>query len=491
METKKNFNLLFFSIFTGFISYGFALTNMSLGVDDEVPVTPWFSLNLGRWGTNLIRYYIFEGHFPYFTLLLSLILLAFAAVELSKLLKFKGVSAYVFCALFLTFPQLAYQLVFTMQADVIGLGFLLSVLIVILFQKCSNNLFSLKSILLFLTAALLYMFVIASYQGLIIVPVIIYLLVFFQSTYLEEFKLKGAIIKLLYFFSLVAVSASLYILSNQIIGASSDSFLSSYTSGSADNQFLNGCSVWLKNLVGSFYYGNTTFVVATALSIFLFVRFFIEKKIVFVRFLSLFALLLIPFIMSFFITNSYYPPRLFLTSGIVFAFIIAHASHYFKNERATTLLTTFICITNIFFITQLFYSSWRISNHDKEVAKNINFSITNKYPEFNERADYVYFYGALPLEDYDKFKLKNSEVFGGSLFNWDNGSNERIINLFRCNDIAYYRAIDNKETYKSIKDSISNMPIWPDKQSIKKVNNVIIVKLGKDKGSALWGDVEQ
>ena len=46
--------------------------------------------------------------------------------------------------------------------------------------------------------------------------------------------------------------------------------------------------------------------------------------------------------------------------------------------------------------------------------------------------------------------------------------------------------IDNKETFLSIKDSIDNLPIWPSKESIKMINNVIVVKLGKEKGSPLW-----
>ncbi|MES1181582.1 MAG: hypothetical protein ABUL44_02180, partial [Flavobacterium sp.] len=227
-------------------------------------------------------------------------------------------------------------------------------------------------------------------------------------------------------------------------------------------------------------------IVASVLSVFLFVRFIIEKKAFFIRFAALLALLFVPFIMSFFISNGYHPPRLYLTSGLVFAFIIVQASGYLKNEKTTVFLTLFICLTNVYFITRLFYSNWQISNHDTEVAKNIDSQIKNKYPEFDQNADYVYFYGCLSFEEHNKFRLPDSEIFGGSLFIWDNGANYRIINLFRCNDIANYRMIDNKETYLGIKDSIKDMPVWPNKESIKKINNVVIVKLGKDKGSPLW-----
>jgi hypothetical protein len=46
--------------------------------------------------------------------------------------------------------------------------------------------------------------------------------------------------------------------------------------------------------------------------------------------------------------------------------------------------------------------------------------------------------------------------------------------------------IDNKETYLKIKDSIEPMPIWPNQESIKLINDVLVVKLGTTKGTALW-----
>ena len=78
----KNYSVLLFSFIISFVTYGFALTNYSLTVDSESPAFSDYSMGLGRWGTNLIRYRIFEGHLPYFTLLLGLIFLSLSAVEL-------------------------------------------------------------------------------------------------------------------------------------------------------------------------------------------------------------------------------------------------------------------------------------------------------------------------------------------------------------------------------------------------------------------------
>jgi hypothetical protein len=262
--------------------------------------------------------------------------------------------------------------------------------------------------------------------------------------------------------------------------------LSSYLSGETDNQFLNACSVWFKNLVGNFYYGNKLFIIAFLISLILFVKFGIEKKFFAIRFVSLFLLLILPFGFSFFITNGYHPPRIYLTAGLVFAFVIVHFISSIKYEQHAVFFCAIICTVNLYFITNLFYSNYKIFNHDKAEANKMNNLMQAKYPEFDEKVNYVYFYGYLPYEHHQKFRINKSEIFGGSLFNWDKGDNYRIINFFKFNDIAYYKLIDNKETYLKIKDSINSMPVWPTKESVKLINNVMVVKLGNEKGMPLW-----
>lgn len=490
MDTKKiteYYKLCLFSIVTSIVTYGFALTNYSLSVDSETPIDSEFSMSLGRWGTNLVRYRIFEGHLPYFTLLLGLLLFSLTAVELAKLFNFKATMGYVFCGLFLTFPQMSYQLIFTMQADVVTLGFLLAVLSVTIFMKNSDVVFSKKTILPFIFSSLLLMFVIALYQALILVPIIVFIILFLQNSYKENFNFKTEFRRGIFFSALLLVSVILYYISAKILCPVPESgLLSSYLSGETDNQFLNACSVWFKNLVGNFYYGNKLFIIAFLISLILFVKFGIERKFFAIRFVSLFLLLILPFGFSFFITNGYHPPRIYLTAGLVFAFVIVHFISSIKYEQLAVVFCAILCTVNLYFITNLFYSNYKIFNHDKAEANKMNNLMQAKYPEFDEKVNYVYFYGYLPYEHHQKFRINKSEIFGGSLFNWDKGDNYRIINFFKFNDIAYYKLINNKETYLKIKDSISSMPIWPTKESVKLINNVMVVKLGNEKGMPLW-----
>ena len=69
---------------------------------------------------------------------------------------------------------------------------------------------------------------------------------------------------------------------------------------------------------------------------------------------------------------------------------------------------------------------------------------------------------------------------------WDNGSNYRINSFFRFTDSGYYKVIDKEEVYLKVKDSVHTMPAYPKEGYIKKVDNVMIVKLGDTEGAPLW-----
>lgn len=482
------YKLLFFSLGISLIAYGFALSNFSLSIDSEQTFSPDYVMILGRWGTTLFRYYIFEGITPYFTLFLGLLFLSVASVEISRLFKLSGVAAYIFCGIFLTFPQMAYQLVFTMQADVLGCGFLTGALAVSFFLKSLNGPISLKSAVNFTVSALLFMFTIALNQSLAMIPVILFTIILFQNTLYSEYSLKAEIRKFLLFVGLCVFSIILYYISVKVLCPPEAGLADSYTAGTADTGLAGFLKLWYGHLSGNFYYGEKTFIVATLIVVIILIRFAIkDRKAFIIRFLLLFAMLLLPFVMSYFITNGYHPPRLYVASGIVFGFLIMHFASTVSFSKLSINLIALIAVANIYFITMLFWSNSRIYNYDIKIAENIDTSIKAKYPDFDTTKDYVYFYGALPYTEHDRFRLPKSEVFGGSFFSWDGGSNYRINGFMRFSDVANYKVIDNTPTFNKIKDSISTMPIWPKEGYIKRVDNVIIVRLGEIKGAPLWG----
>lgn len=482
-ETQnKQFFLYVFSILVVFVAYGFALTNFSLSVDSESPIYPHSSLELGRWGTNLVRYHLMNGLYPFFTLLFGLIFLALTAVEVTKILNIKGVFSFIFCLLFLSFPQHAYQLVFTMQADAIPLGYFLGTLGVGFYLKETKT--KIWKIINFILTIVFFVFAIATYQILIFIPVMLYLIYFFTQIDKPEISIKQEFKKAFVFCGLLLISVIIYLLSIKLfIKTSSSSYLEGYASGNLDNPFVAFYNLLVDNLYGNFYYGEKPFILTTFCVLISIIYFIRNKTNTLLKVLIFLGLLIIPFSMSFFIRNGYHPPRLYVGSTLAFAFIIIFVLQKIPKRFYNQMLFVGVMmyLWNVFFVTNLFYSQNKIFKHDLEIAKDIKQKI-NQFEDFNPDTDYVYFYGSLPESNHIKLALPNSEVFAGSIFRWGE-DNWRMINFFRFNDIAYYRFMDDETSYNRVKDKFSTMPIYPLKGSIQKIENVVVVRLSQKKGT--------
>jgi hypothetical protein len=487
--TTKNRNEFFliyvFSILVAFIAYGFAITNFSLTVDSESPIYPHSSLELGRWGTNLVRYHLMGGLYPYFTLLFGLIFLALTSVEITKILKIKGIYTYLFILLFLSFPQHAYQLVFTMQADAIPLGYFLGTLAVHFFIKNKES--KLQKIIYNILTILLLVCTIAIYQALIFIPFVLYMLYFFVQINDVETNIKTEFKKGLGFALILVISVVLYFLSVKLFCPDVNSYLGDYASGNLGNPFIAFYNLLVDNIYGNFYYGEKPFLIASLCVLVSIIWFIKDKKNAWLKILLFLALLIVPFAMSFFIRNGYHPPRIYVSSTLVFAFVIVFVLQYIPKKFYTTVifLSVLFFLWNVFYITNLFYSQNKIFKHDLVLAENITDKI-NQFDDFNPETDYVYFYGVLPESHHIKLALPNSEIFGGSIFRWGNGDNWRLINFFRFNDIAYYRFMDDETSYNKVKDNFSKMPVYPQKGSIQKFENVVVIKFSQEKGFARY-----
>lgn len=485
---KNKLALILFSVVISVITYGFALNHFALTIDNEQNfLNTGVSSDLGRWGNNLIRCKIFGAIIPYFTLLISLIFLSLSAVNMTTLFKIKGVSTFVFCGLFLTFPQMAYQLIFAMQSDSVSIGFWMSTIAIEFFLLAFVHENKVKSVLLYLLSAFFLMFIISIYQALIFIPITIFIIIFFQNTFSDKFDFKIEFKKTLFFVSVLLISVVFYFISVKILcpeGAST-SFMSTYSTGASNNRFIDFYNLLVDNFRGNLFYGQKTYVLVGIIALFFIVHSIINKKNLVWKLLSLFFILITPFIISLFITSGGNPPRLYVATGFVFAFLIVKLFDVLNVENIKLYFSLLICLVNMYFITLLFQSSYKVFNHDLKISEKINSLIINKYPEYNENLHYVYFYGKLSDDNYNNFRLPNSEIFGGSFYQWDGGSNNRIINFNKFNNIANYKEIDNKESFLKIKDSIIKMPEWPNQESVKLFESVIVVKLGKEKGSKL------
>ncbi|PQL92480.1 hypothetical protein C4S76_10405 [Apibacter adventoris] len=484
MELKKNeINICLFSLCISLLTYGYGLMNFSLPIDaQEEVINPNFMLSVGRWGICLIRYHLFHGYTPYFTPLVSLVLLCLSSLMLIKLLNIQGIYAYAFCILYLTFPQLAYQLVFITQADAIALGYVLSIISIWLFIKSIEISNKRKAVIYFLFACFIAMFTLSIYQAFIFVILVVYLSYLLFKDSRKKLSYKYEISKSIVFILFIVVSALFYVISLKLVGIKGydDYIESSYTShNSLKNTIFNFINLLKIQLLGKAYFGNSLYIIATLLFILSIFKYFLEKKIFQLRTIILSAILILPFFISLFITGGYHPPRLYLATNISFSIIIIDFFLKIKKQNMTIVLVSFVGAINVLFITQLYYSQKRVRDFEVIEANKMDLIIRTKYPEFKENINPVYFHGG--LEKANRFKLNNSEVFGGSFLQWNGGNNGLILGFFRYYNIANYKMIE-KDDFIKIKDSINNMPIWPDYGSVKMVEGVVIIKLGEEYG---------
>ena len=484
LVSRTTLQLFGFTFLVSALAYGFPLTHFNITIDGESPIYRDFAMSLGRWGLNLIRYHVFEGYAPYFTLLLGLALTSTAAVRLAQMFSFSGLYAYLFCAIFATVPQWAYQLVFMVQADAVPLALLLTVACVDFYLNARGKPMT-KAALYYAGSAISLLFALSVYQAVIIIPPIIYLcyLLRFAANNLDQ--LKAQIISGLGLLGVLAVAFGLYTLSVKVFCPNVESgYLSSYVGQETQNQWRDFFTRLTDLWWGKLYYGNKFFVFTTLAALGIIIYSAIGKKMALWKILLVLALMVLPFSISFVITNGYHPPRLYLTTGLVSAFLIVHFAQTLHLRHSATLVVVFLAGSGIYFISKLYHSSYQVGLYDQEILRRIDTALRIKYPDFDQKIHPVYFHGGLPFSDANHLRLPESEIFGGSFLNWDNGANYRIICFAKANGISNYKMVEQKDWAK-IKDSIAPLPVWPNTGAIRFINGVAVVKLGQEPGAPL------
>lgn len=113
---------------------------------------------------------------------------------------------------------------------------------------------------------------------------------------------------------------------------------------------------------------------------------------------------------------------------------------------------------------------------DKALAAEIYSRILDKLPIGYDLSAYkVDFYGAKSFNNVFP-KIKSSTI-GNSFFDWDGGNPYRITSFMSL--IGYNLNPISIKKRKEIVELYNNMAVWPKRDSVKIIDNVIHVKLGE------------
>ncbi|MCZ4060764.1 hypothetical protein O3W44_19165 [Pantoea sp. LMR881] len=185
------------------------------------------------------------------------------------------------------------------------------------------------------------------------------------------------------------------------------------------------------------------------------------------------ATLLSGFLLNFAI-GSDLPPRTMTQLPLVFAGLFATLLVVFRCKPAILIVPVIFLCVGAAASNKLFYSDYMARKSDSFFAQQLITAIYQKYPNFDVNSNPVYFYGS--YSPINSWKIPNADVFGHSFFEWDGGNNRRMYLYFSTANLIKFVEPNAQQVDQSIQ-AAKVMATWPARESINKVNGVVIVKL--------------
>ena len=472
-----NKNTLYYSFLAALLSYavvyGFELTHFTLSIDEEPMDNFVQTLSAGRWGHALLRHYILpEPYLPFFTLLLSLLLLSATAAFSAIYLKLNRFHSVTFCVMLAALPQLAYQLQFSNQADTVAISMLCSVCSLFMLEYI-NAKKALVFILLTVASLSIYQSIFFYAASLICVGLTI-------GAVRGEVGLMDAINKILLFSGLAGLSLAIdSVLSKAVAsyyGVPISGYLSAMIgwgkqdfSGVAHNVYL-----FIKDYItGNAAYGMNAFSFSLLWLTALIAISFLNRKNV-----LLIAILGVATFLSMFLLNiaigSGMPPRAMTQAPMVFAGLYICLIVTLRARFASLLVSLIFLAVSAASSTRLFYSDYMAREADKNFSAQIINAIYRAYPDYSPDETPVFFYGS--HSPYNQWRVPTADIFGASFYEWDGGNNQRMYRYLDTSNIAHLKIPDAAQVKRSRAAGVG-MPSWPSKESVRRINGVIIVKL--------------
>lgn len=480
INQNNKYHIAIISFLAAFLTYllvyGFELTHFSLSIDEEFNNNIMHTIDLGRWGHALLKATIYpEPFIPYYTEILSFILLSASCVVIVRTFALNLNESVFFSILYASSVQFAYQLQFLNQSDTVATAILMSsIAVYLIIYKRSV----VQSIII---PALLLGYIASIYQSIIFFSLsmlIAYFLIeivrgddtskhFKLLTKLFIASLFGVVV---YFLIGKLVQNYFHLHSESIFTndvnwiAESPKFALKKIGRSIEHYFLFKAS-----------YGLNTFLLAF---LFLILPFFYPLQHKLRYGLSALASILALFSINI-VLGSDLPTRTMTSFAVFFAsagivgFITLRRNKYFWSVALFSFLYGMSAVSNLFYLDYTAYNKdYRIATLiAQDMATDLNISL--------EKPMKVYFFG--PLEIKEVNKPKYTYMFGSSFFNWDGGNSGRISAFMNKTEIA--NIIPAK--YEDIKPGLKAVyaaPVWPKKGSILRISDVIVVKLGQSVG---------
>ena len=486
---KENANLIFALAVVALCAYGFELFQLNLTVDEELhaeylgPTLGWVSQ--GRWGMYLLNTFIL----PYTIIPLAPLFVALLFHIAAVLLMLEGwkvtskLDQFIVGAICVAFPTMAYMYTFSTISYGIGIGLFCSALSLFLYARNQGW----KRYLAILPAS----FAIAIYQGFLPVLAALFLVYIIRTQIHTE---KPILFDMIAITGILIVSLFIYYAIQRLIFIIGVVPGLAYVSDFFDVEFLRRYfgTVLLRIWIYAFlpvYLGDEGIysINLRSLAFLLFVSFLglfihlVKSRRSLINWLLVFSLLLLlsisPFL-SGFLMQGYMSLRFLVALPVVVSGIVMLG--LLGSSRTFKIFAALVSIYCIFqFVTStnhLFASSHLAFEADRVIATRLITRIEDAQVDANtQELRYIEIIGyySRPATNL----IPKIETFGASFFEVGQGIPGRIASFLGIAGFERLQevSVDRRAELVEIANS---MPSWPDKGSVKVVEDIVLIKFG-------------
>lgn len=499
----SNYRFVIFScILIAILCYGYEISNFTLSIDEELyilsnkeSINAW--LLQGRFGIWIFKSIFMElGMFqPFVSSFIAgtfiLISTQIWNINLVKINKSKEVNKYdlvIFSGIYMSLPTVISTFMsFSSYNIEVSVGMLLvaiSIYFAINFIFEETNIEEIFISVVFLTIA------ISIYQAFSVVYITGICILFYCKLLDNNYKfiLKDLIKKVCISICILFISIIFYkfldlVLRYIFINGQKDTYTNNFISWL--NYDIQTSFYRMQDALRTILNKNNPNVIYIHVSIYMLIALTAIKAILYRNTKSLiliivgFVLIISPFLMII-VLGGYMPYRSMLALPLFIGFILFIINNAISKKNKFKILVSLISFIIMFnqiqSLNQIFYTENLRYNRDREIASSIIEDIIFEYGQYPQDIP-VLFVGAYNLNNIDP-KIK-FETIGASFFEWDGGNNGRILNFMK---VCGYNLIpyENRDKNNFIMNEVDSMNSWPSKNSIKIIDNeVIIVKLSE------------
>ncbi|WP_313048575.1 glucosyltransferase domain-containing protein [Atlantibacter subterraneus] len=473
------------ALVSSLIVYGFEITHFTLSIDEEFKNNIRHTIIRGRWGDAFLKKFILPEPFtPFFTTLFSLCILSITSTITTFSLRLSFPEAVIFSLIYISLPQFAYQLQFSSQADTFSISILACTLGIYYIIHSKNTLKK------YILASSLICFATSIYQTAVFYAFTLYIshIAIFS---IKEKKLNANMRDMIISIAILCASVLQYFFISYIIrkiyGVAEDSYFAEMIGWNKANVIVTLTNLYyfiINYFINNGPYGLNIYGLSVILVLTIIFKTMKQNISLAAVYFCVFTILILsPFLLNILI-GAGMPARTMISLPLAFAVVFTALVKVSQHRMKLYIAAFTILLMGANSSSQLFYTDYIAYKRDYRIASEIIMDLNHQYNYSLAQPINVYFYGAVDLTPIDLHK--NSDMFGSSFLNWDNGNSARISAFINATAIANISFV----TYSQVsqyQSSIDKAPNWPQKGSIIRVGDFIVVKLGNSPGNCING----